>query len=185
MSVFSSVWKGGTIEGVVFPKQSHGNSIIRVLTHDDPTPECDALVTENKKVALGIRTADCAPICFADGRQVGIAHVGWRGLCLGLIEKMLAEFDLTKLEVYVGPHLHVFEIQKDACYDAIEAKFRERFFTEEEGFVTFHFKEAIASLLPTTTLFDVRSTGTDMNLPSHRRNKTSTRLITVVQSKYL
>jgi YfiH family protein len=48
----------------------------------------DALVTTSPNLALGILTADCAPILFADSRDgiVGAAHAGWRGALGGVME---------------------------------------------------------------------------------------------------
>jgi homoserine O-acetyltransferase len=50
-------------------------------------PEADALVTATPGLVLGIVTADCAPVLFADvERQViGAAHAGWRGAFGGVI----------------------------------------------------------------------------------------------------
>jgi polyphenol oxidase len=52
----------------------------------------DAMVTERRELALGIITADCAPVLFADsaGGVVGAAHAGWRGAVAGIIEATIA-----------------------------------------------------------------------------------------------
>ena len=31
---------------------------------------CDALITSNAEVTLGVHTRDCAPVCFADGKRL-------------------------------------------------------------------------------------------------------------------
>ncbi len=172
-----------TIEGIVVPKLCHGNNVVEVRSLNDDVTDCDAVITSDASIALGIKTADCAPICFSDGTKIGIAHVGWRGLCLGLIEKTLKEFNERSLEVVIGPRLDTFPIQRDSCYNKIVEMFGERFFRYEGETITFLFKEAIASRLPTDAIFDTRSTGEDYTLPSHRRDKTSTRLLTVVEFK--
>ena len=53
-----------------------------------PAPKADAMVTNTPDVALGILTADCAPILFADAtnRVVGAAHSGWKGALGGISE---------------------------------------------------------------------------------------------------
>jgi YfiH family protein len=50
------------------------------------------MVTDRPGIGLGIVTADCAPVLFADpGRNiVGAAHAGWRGALLGVLEATLA-----------------------------------------------------------------------------------------------
>jgi len=54
----------------------------------DERPQLDALVTRTPGVALGILTADCAPVLFADADAgvVGAAHAGWRGALSGVLE---------------------------------------------------------------------------------------------------
>lgn len=51
-------------------------------------PRADAIVTQRPGLALGILTADCAPVLFADPvrRVVGAAHAGWRGAKDGVLE---------------------------------------------------------------------------------------------------
>ncbi len=54
-------------------------------------PQVDAMVTKEKNVALGILTADCVPVLFADLRAgvIGAAHAGWKGALSGVIENTL------------------------------------------------------------------------------------------------
>ena len=54
----------------------------------DDWPRADALVTAAKGVALGVTTADCAPVLFSDPRDriIGAAHAGWRGALGGVLE---------------------------------------------------------------------------------------------------
>jgi purine-nucleoside/S-methyl-5'-thioadenosine phosphorylase / adenosine deaminase len=58
----------------------------------DERPRVDALVTRTAGLALGILTADCVPVLFAD-RDAGVvaaAHAGWRGALDGILEATLA-----------------------------------------------------------------------------------------------
>ena len=167
----------------IFPEQIRSNNIIEVITGNEKLENCDALITKNKTFSLGIKTADCAIICLTDGEKIGIAHVGWRGLCLSLTEKMLLKFNRDKLHVFVGPFMHSFEIQKDFCFDKTQEKFGDKFFTENQGKITFLFKDAIMSLLPKDTEFDPRNTFLDLSLPSFRRDGTGERLATVISFK--
>jgi polyphenol oxidase len=54
----------------------------------EETPRVDALVTTSPNLALGIVTADCGPVLFADTRDqvIGAAHAGWRGAVGGVLE---------------------------------------------------------------------------------------------------
>jgi YfiH family protein len=55
-------------------------------------PRADAMVTKKRGVALGILTADCAPVLFADPAAgvIGAAHAGWRGAVAGVLEATVA-----------------------------------------------------------------------------------------------
>lgn len=55
-------------------------------------PKADAMVTRVPGLALGIATADCGPILFADpeNRVIGAAHAGWKGALTGVIEATVA-----------------------------------------------------------------------------------------------
>jgi len=59
---------------------------------DTERPEADGMATKVPGVALGLLTADCAPVLFADPRAgvVGAAHAGWRGSRAGILEATLA-----------------------------------------------------------------------------------------------
>ncbi len=54
-------------------------------------PKADAMVTAVPGLALGITTADCGPILFADAgaRVIGAAHAGWRGAVTGVLESTI------------------------------------------------------------------------------------------------
>jgi hypothetical protein len=70
--------------------QVHSADVIRVTEPWLPGagPRADAMVTDRPGIVLGIVTADCAPILFADAEAgvVGAAHAGWRGAVAGIIE---------------------------------------------------------------------------------------------------
>src|SRR6185437_2450296 len=55
-------------------------------------PRADAMVTDRSGIALGIITADCAPILLADAEAcvIGAVHAGWRGAAAGVIEAAVA-----------------------------------------------------------------------------------------------
>ena len=63
--------------------QVHSATVVPVTAAfpDDARPPADAMVTATPGLALGILTADCAPILFADvaARVIGAAHSGWKG----------------------------------------------------------------------------------------------------------
>jgi YfiH family protein len=58
-------------------------------------PQGDAMVTAVPGRMLGILTADCAPVLFADpkARIIGAAHAGWKGALGGVLEATLAAME--------------------------------------------------------------------------------------------
>ena len=76
----------------------------------DKRPRADALVTATPGVALGVLTADCAPVLLADGGGgvIGAAHAGWRGALAGVTDAVIeAMIDLgatrSDIRAVVGP----------------------------------------------------------------------------------
>jgi len=61
----------------------------------DERPRADGMVTRMPGLALGITTADCGPVLFADAKAgiIGAAHAGWRGALGGVIEATLAAME--------------------------------------------------------------------------------------------
>jgi hypothetical protein len=59
---------------------------------EDARPQADGVVTNRPGVALGIVTADCGPVLFADATAgvIGACHAGWRGAVLGVCEATVA-----------------------------------------------------------------------------------------------
>ena len=61
----------------------------------DERPRADAMVTDRPNLLLGILTADCAPVLFADREAVviGAAHAGWRGALAGVTDSTIAAME--------------------------------------------------------------------------------------------
>ncbi|GHA80580.1 peptidoglycan editing factor PgeF [Cognatilysobacter bugurensis] len=94
-------------------RQVHGCGVHRVgATLTAPCaaadePQADAAVTAVPGAVLAILTADCLPVllCARDGREVGAAHAGWRGLADGVIEATVAAMSTPAHELlaWLGP----------------------------------------------------------------------------------
>jgi YfiH family protein len=58
-------------------------------------PRADAIVTRTPGLAIGVSTADCGPVLFADGdaKVVGAAHAGWKGALTGVLEATIAAME--------------------------------------------------------------------------------------------
>jgi YfiH family protein len=70
--------------------QVHGRNVLVVESPLDQEnrPEADGLVSKTPGVNLGILTADCGPLLFADpeAKVVGACHAGWKGAVGGIME---------------------------------------------------------------------------------------------------
>ncbi len=76
-------------------------------------PKADAVVTRTPGLAVGVLTADCAPVLFADAdaRVVAAAHAGWRGAVAGILEAAIAEMERQgaqrrNIRAAVGPAIN-------------------------------------------------------------------------------
>jgi YfiH family protein len=73
-------------------------------------PRADAIVTRVPGLAVGVSTADCGPVLFADpqARVIGAAHAGWRGALAGVLESTIAAMetlgaDRGRIVAAIGP----------------------------------------------------------------------------------
>ncbi|HIJ63299.1 MAG TPA: peptidoglycan editing factor PgeF [Rhodospirillaceae bacterium] len=74
--------------------QQHTSTVVTV--DDDWSADsrlvADALVTNRNGIALGVLTADCAPVLLVDAKAnvIGAAHAGWRGALGGVLDNTVA-----------------------------------------------------------------------------------------------
>lgn len=112
--------------------QIHSPKAIRVTEPWDPSdpPQADAMVTDVPGLALGILTADCAPVLFLDedAGVIGAAHAGWTGAQAGVLEATLNEMvklgaSVDNIRVAVGPCIHQmsYEVGEDLRLKVIAA----------------------------------------------------------------
>ncbi len=77
--------------------QIHSPDVVTVTApwKIEDRPQADAMVTKEKGIALGILTADCGPVLFADAKNgvIGAAHAGWRGALMGVMENTVAAME--------------------------------------------------------------------------------------------
>lgn len=71
--------------------QIHSAEVIRLTAPLAEKPKADALVTNQPGLAIGILTADCGPVLFADEAAgvIGAAHAGWKGATGGVLQHTL------------------------------------------------------------------------------------------------
>jgi len=111
--------------------QVHSPDCVVVETNawmlEGDAPKADAMVTATPGVALGVCTADCGPVLFADrkGGVVGAAHAGWKGAFTGVLESTISAMETLgskkdDIVAAVGPCIG------QASYE-VGPEFRDRF----------------------------------------------------------
>ena len=122
-------------KALVTPYQVHGTNVVVVeqpWSHD-AAPKADGLATCVPGIALGILTADCAPVLFADrdAGVIGACHAGWRGALDGIIDATLTAMDglgaqRSQICAAIGPCIAQISYQ-------VGPEFRDQFLTADDG----------------------------------------------------
>ena len=133
----------------VFQKHSADTVIADKPWKDGKPPEADAIVTARPGLALGVLTADCAPVLFCDGeaRVIGAAHAGWKGALSGIVEATIAAMTELgakpeRIVAAIGPAIsqEAYEVGGDFMQQFLaDAPESEAFFITDESSGEPHF----------------------------------------------
>lgn len=138
----------------------------------DARPKADAMVTDRPGLLLGILTADCVPVLFADPQAgiIGAAHAGWKGAISGVTDATLAAMealgaDRSHIACAIGPCIaqKSYEVD-DAFYRRFieEADANERFFgSGKPGHWQFDIEGYVAARLAASGVARVECLGED------------------------
>ncbi len=112
-------------------------------------PEADGLVTGQPNIAIGVLSADCAPILFADpdAQIIGAAHAGWGGALSGIAEAVIAAMvnlgaEPPNIRAVIGPCIAQHSYQVGADYRdrfLSDSADNDRFFKPDEQEGKFRF----------------------------------------------
>lgn len=136
---------GAREELIITPYQVHSADAVIVdnaIAMSD-LPQADAVVTRTPGLAIGVLTADCTPVLFADAEAgvVAAAHAGWRGAVGGVLEATVAKMEKigaqrSRIIAAIGPCIHQesYEVGDDfkANLMAMDSG-NSRFFTTPPG----------------------------------------------------
>lgn len=124
------------IEALLSLHQHHSTDVLVADPRLD-RPKADGIVTDQPGLALGILTADCAPVLFADAKAgvIGAAHSGWRGALGGILENTLDAMEglgaeRGRINVVIGPTI------SQKAYE-VGPEFFEYFMDEDREFARF------------------------------------------------
>lgn len=115
-------------------------------------PATDGVITNQSKILLTVKTADCIPLIFADpvNKFVGISHQGWKGTLLRLPQKMVSKFsnlnpstslrtrsEIFNLIVAIGPAIgaccYTIDDERKTQFKQEFPQFEDRIFQELKG----------------------------------------------------
>lgn len=116
-------------------RQVHSTMVITLSSPPlpDERPEADAMVSNVPGMVLGILTADCAPILFADPEAgvIGAAHAGWKGAVGGIIEATVNAMvglgaDPARIVAAIGPAISLgnYEVGPEFAADLVTRHWR-------------------------------------------------------------
>jgi YfiH family protein len=137
---------------VLLLNQIHGDKVVVVddikkIHGTQNLPKADGIVTNLKNIAIGIVTADCAPIIFYDEEKqiIGACHAGWKGAKLGIIQetvKKMHDLGATNISAIIGPMIQQYSYQVSIDFYnefLLESKDNLRFFKETADPIRWNF----------------------------------------------
>lgn len=151
---------GVSPEQLYIPYQVHSATAVFAETDFlDGAPKADAVIVSKPGVAIGVSTADCGPVLFADAENgvIGAAHAGWRGAFTGILEATLDGMeargaDRRTINAVLGPTISGknYEVGPEFLARFLEADSEnDRFFrpSDREGHVFFNLPDYIVARL--------------------------------------
>lgn len=106
---------------LIMPRQTHSVNVAEITarSHRDVClDDVDALVTNLPDIVIGINTADCVPLVFADpaGGIIGAAHAGWKGTKNGIVARTVQ----AMCRLGADPQRIMIAIGAAICQDCFE-----------------------------------------------------------------
>ena len=118
-------------EHLVSVHQCHSADVVVVDEPIKDKPKADGMVCATEGVALGVLTADCQPVLFADTQAgvIGAAHAGWGGAVAGILENTVDAMvglgaTRERIQAVIGPCI------SQAAYE-VGLEYFERFYDED------------------------------------------------------
>ena len=142
---------GVTPENMLSLWQVHSSTVVTVQQPFTEKPQADGMVTNVPGLALGVLSADCGPLLFADpvAKVIGAAHAGWKGALHGVLENTLLAMEALgarreRISGALGPCIG------PQSYE-VDAGFRDKFLAVRESYSVFF----TPNLKPGHFLFDL------------------------------
>ena len=140
-------------KNLILLDQVHSNIVHNVNRVTRKKLKGDSLITGKKGIALGILTADCAPVFIYDpiNNLISALHAGWKGAFKQIIYKTIKKFkikgsNLNDLIVVIGPCIskNNYEVKKDFLNKFIvKEKSNKNFFNYKNNKIFFSLNDFI------------------------------------------
>ena len=128
---------------IILPLQIHSNKFCFINKKNYKKKiKCDAIITDRKKLPIGVLTADCAPLMVYDKNKkiIAVIHAGWKGAFRGIVKNVI-NFLLSKgsnkkdIIAVIGPCISVknYEIKKDFLKKILKQKKENQVFFKFNG----------------------------------------------------
>lgn len=181
---------GAGRDRLITPYQYHSADVVtaKQAWTRETAPRADAVVTSSPGLAIGVSTADCVPVLFADAnaRVIGAAHAGWRGAISGVLEATIGAMEelgaeRSAIAAAIGPAIsqNAYEVGEEFEREFVaQHTDNKRFFARSDAHSRPHFdligyvqarlqnadigqleKLEICTYLPENRLFSYRRSG--------------------------
>jgi YfiH family protein len=176
----------------VWLEQVHGNAVLTLTGGEYDSKRADASYSNKPGLVCAVMTADCLPVLFCNqaGTEVAAAHAGWRGLCDGVLEQTVAQFQDKPENILawlgpaigpqafeVGPEVREAFMDKDAKADCAFRPAGEKYFADIYQLA----RQRLANLGVTQVFGGERCTLSEKDdFFSYRRDRTTGRMASFI-----
>jgi len=176
----------------VWLEQVHGNTVLTLTGGEYDSKRADASYSNKPGLVCAVMTADCLPVLFCNqaGTEVAAAHAGWRGLCDGVLEQTVAQFQDKPESILawlgpaigpqafeVGPEVREAFMDKDAKADSAFRPAGEKYFADIYQLA----RQRLANLGVTQVFGGERCTLSEKDdFFSYRRDRTTGRMASFI-----
>lgn len=176
----------------VWLEQVHGNAVLTLTGGEYDSKRADASYSNKPGLVCAVMTADCLPVLFCNqaGTEVAAAHAGWRGLCDGVLEQTVAQFQDKPENILawlgpaigpqafeVGPEVREAFMDKDAKADSAFRPAGEKYFADIYQLA----RQRLANLGVTQVFGGERCTLSEKDdFFSYRRDRTTGRMASFI-----
>ena len=144
-------------KNLILLNQMHSNKFYYLKKNPKKRLKGDGILTNYRQIALGILTADCAPILFYDPKKkiIGAAHAGWRSAYKRITKKIINFYlkngsNLKDIYIVIGPCISQknYEVKNDFKKKFVKQNLNnKKYFKSKANKIFFSLKDYLAGQL--------------------------------------